>query len=136
MIKIIVGIIFIILIHMIIFVLYPDTGKYGHHFLYGSIALWSFLYTYITLNLKILSTLSIIIKILFFILIFLSITIITPQEDKKAILSKMMKKEFPDADTINRGKIKYLNGLFTDSIKNTSNMLEKETKKFIDKIKE
>ncbi|MEF3280037.1 MAG: hypothetical protein K6357_03630 [Elusimicrobiota bacterium] len=138
MIKIITGLIFIILIIITIFVLYPDTGKYEEYMFYGSIALWSFLYIYFTLNLKIFSLFpfSLFLNILFFIFMIFITSIILPQEDGKTILSKILSGKFPDPETINRGKIKYLKGLFTTDIKINTNNLQKETKKFFDKIKD
>ena len=138
MIGIIVGTVFIVIFHVIIFILYPDTGKYGEYYFYGFIAFWSFLYVYLSLNSRIfrIFPFSVITKIVFFIFMFLTVTLITPQEDNKTILSKIISFKFSDADTINRGKIKYLNLFlgkgFNDNIKH----LEKETKRFFDKIKE
>lgn len=138
MIKTFISLILIIFINIIIFVLYPDTGEYGKYYFYGSIALWSFIYIYISLNSKIFNIppISIILKTIFFLFMIFITSIITPQEDGKTIFSKLIKKEFPDAQTINRGKIKYINGLFAKPIKINSDQLEKETKKFFDKIKD
>ena len=132
------GIIFIIISHIIIFVFYPDCGKSGHHYFYGFIAIWSFLYIYFSLNLRIfnLFPFSLILRILFFVFMFLVVTIITPQDDKKTILSKILSKKFPDADTINRGKIKYLNSFFNLNVERNINYLKKETENFFEKIKE
>jgi hypothetical protein len=138
MIRILSGIFFIVIFHIIIFVLYPDTGKYGNYYFYGFIALWSFLYIYFSLNIRVfnLFPFSLIIKILFFTIMFLTVTIITPQDDKKTILSKILSKKFPDADTINRGKIKYLNSFFNLNIERNINYLKKEIQNFFEKIKE
>jgi hypothetical protein len=67
---------------------------------------------------------------------FLTVTIITPQHDKKTILSKILSKKFPDADTINRGKIKYLNSFFNLNVEKDIDYLKKETQNFFEKIKE
>jgi len=132
MIRIFAGIFFIVIFHIIIFVLYPDTGKYGNYYFYAFIALWSFLYIYFSLNIRVfnLFPFSLIIKTLFFTIMFLTVTIITPQDDKKTILSKILSKKFPDADTINRGKIKYLNSFFNLNIERNINYLKKEIQNF------
>ncbi len=137
MIKTLLGILLIILITITIFILFPDTGKYGNYFLYGYIAIFSFFYLYLTLNLKMFNIfpLSLILKIIFFIVMIFVILVFTLQEDKKTIFSKIMKGNFPDAETIDRGKIKYINGIFMEPIKINMKTLEKETQKFFEKIK-
>lgn len=137
MIKAITGIVSIVIILTIIYILYPDTGNYGIYFFYGSIAIWSFLYLYLTLNSSFfnLFPLSVILKALFFIFMILITTIITPQEDKRTILSKIINREFPDNQTIERGKIKYLKGVFIDTKRLNITIID-ETENFIKKIKE
>jgi len=136
MIKTLISILFIIIIQILIFVFFPDNGKYGNYFFYGSIALWSFLFIYLKLNFKLFNIfpMSLIFNILFFGLMILITTIILPQEDGKTILSKIIKRDFPDSDTINRGKIKYLNGIFTETHQSIDT-LKKETERFFKTIK-
>lgn len=141
MIKITIKIILIIIIHLTIFVLYPDTGKNGHNYLYASIGIWSFLAIYTSINLKLFNVfpISIITNILFYILMIFVLLITVPQEDKKSILVKIKKGIYPKAEDIQRGKIKFINSFFNPKI-NLPEMkpalIEKETKKILKKIKE
>jgi len=135
MIGIIVGSVFIVIFHILIFIFFPDNGKYGDYYFYGFIGLWVFLYVYLSLNIKIFKIFpfSFITKILFFIFMFLVVTIITPQQDKKTIFSKIVSGNFPDTDTINRGKIKYLNSFLNFNINKNINLMKKEIEKFFKK---
>lgn len=141
MIKIISGVAFIVLFHFVIFILYPDTGKYGNYYLYGLIGIWIFLYLHIiTSRFYSLLTFSTIIRLLFFIIMIFISLIIIPQEDKKTILNKIINLKLPDHEQIERGKIKYLNNLINsksnkiinpikDEIYNKTKILLKEMEK-------
>lgn len=135
MIKIILNIAFIAAYHLIIFVLFPDTGKYGHYYLYGFISFWIFIYIYLTTKAFFKNfPFNFFLKILFFLIMITSSLILTPQEDKKSIMKKIISFNFPDSQQIQRGKIKYLNKLLDVKVKGIINPIKENIIKNTNKL--
>ncbi|MCX7641710.1 MAG: hypothetical protein N2Z20_03655 [Elusimicrobiales bacterium] len=135
MFKIISGILFIVIFHIITFVLFPDTGRYGNYYLYGLIGLWIFLYLYmITSRFYNFLSFTPLLKVIFFIIMMFSSFFIIPQEDKQPILYKLIHKKFPNSEQIKRGKIKYLNNIIKFEINRTINPIINELEKNTNKI--
>lgn len=139
MVKIVSGIVFIVLFHLTIFILYPDTGRYGDYYLYGLIGGWGFLYLYlITSRFYRLLTLGIFSRIVFFITMMIISLLVIPQQDKKTILSKILTLKLPDRHQIERGKIKYLNNLLNLNLNRIINPilneLNNKTKRFLNQL--
>ena len=122
----------IILIHIILFAAYPDTGKFGNLYFFVSIFCWSGLLIFVSRLLnampllgKFLSTLAV--------LIIYGITIastayLMPQTDKVSAYDKAMKGNIPNWQTFKRGLLRF--GVDADDLQNkASNAIEKNVDK-------
>lgn len=129
-------ILLIIVFHMLIFILYPDTGKYGEYFFYGLISFWIFLYIYIITTRTIKFFLSnFFLRIVFFILMTITSLTIIPQDDKTIILKKILTGKLPDQQQIERGKIKYFNHIIKKTLNPILDEIYDGLEMLIDKIK-
>ncbi len=138
MIRIFFGILFIISFHILIFVLYPDTPPSAHYWLYGLCGIWSFIYLYfVTSKFYNFFPFNILLKVIFFLIMIVSSLVIIPQEDKKSIIKKLYEFDLPTSEQIERGKIKFLNGLILkdlSKIKTIIPHIEERVKKVIKEI--
>lgn len=135
MLKMILGIMFIVGFHLLIFILFPDTGRYGDYYFYGLISLWSFLYLYLT-TVAFFKKLpfKFIFKIVFFLIMSITSLTIIPQEDKKTILQKIISFNFPDSQQLERGRIKYINKIINIQILNITNQVKEDIKNKVNKL--
>ena len=127
-----------ITIHLLLYVLYPDTGKYDMWYLWTSIVLWIVFWLWFsekfsTLK-KLLFPLSILINAGIFILMIFFITITMPQEDGTMVIKKISTGKFPSSENIERGKIKYFYSLGLNNSKIDLNKLKDPIKKSYNKI--
>lgn len=107
--------IFIIAFHLVSFICYPETGKYGDYYFWISIFIWTTVMLSISSNIKYIKLISFPVKIwinisLYLIMIFF-IALTMPQRDGINVLTKIKNKKFPTSQDIETGKIKYMNYL-------------------------
>lgn len=126
-------------VHIILFIFYPDTGKYGNAYFWISLSLWSSVW--LTFHFKFaaiknfLFPLSFLIKAAAVAIMIFFITVTMPQDDGRPVIYKLAKIELPDKQQIQRGKIKYLNHFtFSGSVK--EGILLKKAKQAMRKLKE
>jgi len=106
-IKTLIGLAIIITLNILMFICFPYTNKYGHYFLYGLTAFWSFLYIYFKLKSMLFRLFPF--KIIFFIFMLFINSLIIPQSNGKPILKKILNREYPTSNDIKHGRIKFLN---------------------------
>ena len=139
MISLLIKIIFTIVLHFAFFVCYPETGKYGDWYLWGSIMIWSFFFMSMWGNLKFLKLLTFPVASFLntglYLAMFFLIALTMPQRDGRSVFKKLNSGKFPTRTDIETGKIKYLNGFLAEKPKEKVNKTVEDVKNSIDKAK-
>ena len=103
-------ILLVALLHLAVFLCYPETGPYGNLFLIISTLAWSVILVVMNANLKFIKLLSgaagLLFNLAFFAVMLLAIAFIMPQRDGVSVREKIRKRQFPDRTSLNTGLIK------------------------------
>ena len=103
-------ILLVALLHLAVFLCYPETGPYGNIFLIISTLAWSTVLVVMNANLKFIKLLSgavgLLLNMAFFALMLAAIAFTMPQHDGVSIREKIRKRQFPDRTSLDTGLIK------------------------------
>jgi hypothetical protein len=130
------------LLHIVLFLGYPETGPYGLYYLAGSILLWSGFVMFMNLNLKLVrffsGALSLVLNAAVFAAMAAAVVFTMPQHDRVPVYEKIQEGRYPTRDDLETGMIKL--GLKKPTIRYQARQLkrelERETRKALDKLKE
>jgi len=123
-ISFILNIILILGFHLILFICYPETGKYGDYYFWISISIWTTFIMTINSNIKFIKLLSIpakfFINLAIYTIMIFFISITMPQRDGNSVFDKIKSRKFPTDEDIRIGKIKYLKTILFKNLNNRS----------------
>ncbi|MDQ7774125.1 MAG: hypothetical protein RDU13_11470 [Elusimicrobiales bacterium] len=130
------------MLHIVLFLGYPETGPYGLYYLAGSILLWSGFVMFMNLNLKLVrffsGALSLVLNAAVFAAMAAAVVFTMPQHDRVPVYEKIQEGRYPTRDDLETGMIKL--GLKKPTIRYQARQLkrelERETRKALDKLKE
>lgn len=137
--SLIIKIMTVALVHLLIFISYPDTGPLGNYYLAVSLLVWSVFIIFVNTSARLVKLVSgalgLAVNLGAFALMGLAVAATMPQRDHISVLEKLQARRYPDADTLRSGLLRF--GVKFDSgIRTGVKGLDSEVNKAIKKLKE
>jgi len=127
------------LVHMALFVSYPETGPYGNYYLTVSLLVWSVFIIFVNTSARLVRFISgaagFIINLAAFGLMTAAIAATMPQRDGTSVLRKVQARRYPDGDTMRAGMLRF--GVTLDArVKTELRGVDNKVNRALNKLKE
>lgn len=127
------------LVHLALFVAYPETGPYGNYYLAVSLLVWSVFIIFVNSSARLVRFVSgaagFIINLASFGLMTTAIAATMPQRDGTSVLKKVEARRYPDKTTMRAGLLRF--GITLDGrVKTEMRGIDTKVNRALDKLKE
>ncbi len=137
--KLMLKIVAVALVHLALFVCYPETGPYGNYYLAVSLLVWSVFMIFVNTSSRLVRFLNgaagFAINLAAFALMTVSVAATMPQRDGTPVLKKMQARRYPDKDTVRSGLLRFGVTLNT-RVKTQLRGIDTEVNHALNKLKE
>ena len=109
--SLMIKIITVVLVHLLFFASYPETGPLGNYYLAVSALIWSVFIIFVNTSAKLVrlfsGALGLAVNLGAFALMGLAIAATMPQQDRASVLEKLQAHRYPDAKTLRSGMLRF-----------------------------